>query len=151
MTTDAQEVYKTTYKKKSYSTQGCGAFAGLYTVDADGNYNGSDDAVLGTRGDGDSMDEMYWKMKNAGSTQMWSGFKLWNNGGNDLYQKSTTVTMDYQWQENGFVDPTPPAVDGDDDTTGDDAGAGDDGEMTESGASALFTAAATAFAAALLF
>lgn len=105
--------------------------------------------MLGTRGDGSTMSEMYWKMKNAGSAQMWSGFKLWNNNGNDLYQKSTTVTMDYQFQDLGFVDPNPPA-EGDDDTTGDDAGAGDDEEMTESGASALFTAAATAFAAALL-
>jgi len=106
--------------------------------------------VLGSRGDGSSMDEMYWKMKNAGSAQMWSGFKLWNNNGNDLYQKSTTVTMDYQFQDLGFVDPNPPSQGGDDDTTGDDAGTGEGGEMADSGASALFTAAATAFAAALL-
>ena len=46
---------------------------------------------------------MYWKMKNAGSAQMWSGFKLWENNGKDLYQKSTTVTMDYQFQDLGFV------------------------------------------------
>jgi hypothetical protein len=95
------------------------------------------------------MDEMYWKMKNAGSAQMWSGFKLWNNNGNDLYQKSTTVTMDYQFQDLGFVDPNPPSQGGDDDTT-DDAGTGEGEEMADSGASALFTAAATAFAAALL-
>jgi hypothetical protein len=41
--------------------------------------------VLGTRGDGASMDEMYWKMKNAGSVQMWSGFKLWTDDGSRLY------------------------------------------------------------------
>jgi len=93
------------------------------------------------------MDEMYWKMKNAGSAQMWSGFKLWENNGKDLYQKSTTVTMDYQFQDLGFVDPNPPATD--DDTT--DAGEESGEEMAESGATAIFTAAATAFAAALLF
>jgi len=59
--------------------------------------------------------------------------------------------MDYVFQDLGFVDPNPPADDGDDDTAGDDADAGEDMEMTDSGASALFTAAATAFAAALLF
>jgi len=59
--------------------------------------------------------------------------------------------MDYQFQDLGFVDPNPPAVvdDATDDNTGDDAD--EEMEMTESGASALFTAAATAFAAALLF
>jgi len=147
MTNDRETVYKSTYKKNKYSTQGCGAWAPIYQVDADGIYNGTDEAVLGTRGDGASMDEMYWKMKNAGSAQMWSGFKLWNNDGKDLYQKSTTVTMDYQFQDLGFVDPNPPSEETAD-TTGDDAGSGE--EMTESGASALFTAAATAFAAALL-
>jgi hypothetical protein len=59
--------------------------------------------------------------------------------------------MDYVFQDLGFVDPNPPAVvdDATDDTTGDDAEPVE--EMTDSGASALFTAAATAFAAALLF
>jgi len=57
--------------------------------------------------------------------------------------------MDYQFQELGFVDPNANADVVDDDTTGDDAEPAE--EMTESGASALFTAAATAFAAALLF
>merc|ERR1711937_475114 len=121
-TNGAEEVYKTTYKKKQYSTQGCGAWAPLYQTDADGNYNGTDDAVLGTRGDGASMDEMYWKMKNAGSAQMWSGFKLWENNGKDLYQKSTTVTMDYQFQDLGFVDPNPPATDDDTTDAGEDSG-----------------------------
>lgn len=60
--------------------------------------------------------------------------------------------MDYQFQDLGFVDPTPAVVDdATDDTTGDDAEPAEEMEMTESGASALFTAAATAFAAALLF
>ena len=81
MTNDIEEVYKTTYKKNKISTQGCGAWAPLYQVDADGNYSGTDNAVLGTRGDGAAMDEMYWKMKNAGSAQMWSGFKLWTDDG----------------------------------------------------------------------
>jgi len=55
------------------------------------------------------------------------------------------------FQDLGFVDPNPPADDEDVDTAGDDAESGEEMEMTESGASALFTAAATAFAAALLF
>jgi len=57
--------------------------------------------------------------------------------------------MDYQFQELGFVDPNANTDVVDDSTTGDDAEPVE--EMTESGASALFTAAATAFAAALLF
>jgi len=59
--------------------------------------------------------------------------------------------MDYQFQDLGFVDPNPVVDDATDDTTGDDAEPAEEMEMTESGASALFTATATAFAAALLF
>jgi len=34
------------------------------------------------------MDEMYWKMKNAGSVQLWSGFKLWHDDGKEMHQQS---------------------------------------------------------------
>ena len=87
--------------------------------------------------------EMYWKNKNAGSTKVWSGFKIWPDDGGAAWYASEPVEMEYVFQELGFTDPNA----GSEEATG---GEGTDMEMADSGASALFTAAATAFAAALL-
>ena len=69
---------------------------------------------------------MYWKYKNAGSTKVWSGFKIWPDNGGSAWYASEPVEMEYVFQELGFTNPNAGSEEA---TT---SGEGDDMDMADS-------------------
>ena len=72
----------------------------------------------------DVVTERYWSLKNGGTTQLQSGWKIWD--GENMYAKMRTpVEINYAWRDLGFTDPNIEPSSSEDDPTDIDTAGGE--------------------------